>query len=301
LSRIIADLGHAHKGNTLIAVGALHGNEKSGLIALERVSRALESEKDHLNGRFLALKGNLKAIEENCRYIDLDLNRAWTDENIRLNGHSAAAGVHELQEMQELKVLLDEAISTKSEHVFLADLHTTSGPTIPFLVTNRLDDAIEYTNAFPMPHVSGIEGYLDGTMLSYLNHKGQVGLAFEAGQHENDMSIKRQESFIWLSLYETGILGPRYDERFTRHYTFLTEELTTRHKAFTLIYRHRIEESDEFQMKQGYSNFQKVSEGEVLAKDKNGEITCPYDGFIFLPLYQKQGTDGFFIITPSKV
>ena len=49
-------------------------------------------------------------------------------------------------------------------------------------------------------------------------------------------------------------------------------------------------------MNPGYSNFQKIKEGEVLAKDKHGEIVSHTDGMILMPLYQKKGEDGFFII-----
>jgi len=49
-----------------------------------------------------------------------------------------------------------------------------------------------------------------------------------------------------------------------------------------------------------YKNFQKVSKGEVIAKDKNGEIVAPVDALILMPLYQKQGDDGFFLIKENQ-
>jgi succinylglutamate desuccinylase len=45
-----------------------------------------------------------------------------------------------------------------------------------------------------------------------------------------------------------------------------------------------------------YNNFDPIAKGEVLAYDKNGPIKSPYGGLILMPLYQKQGDDGFFVI-----
>jgi len=45
-----------------------------------------------------------------------------------------------------------------------------------------------------------------------------------------------------------------------------------------------------------YANFDPVTKGELLAYDRHGEIRAKFDGLILMPLYQKQGNDGFFII-----
>jgi len=57
-----------------------------------------------------------------------------------------------------------------------------------------------------------------------------------------------------------------------------------------------ITEEDDFRMKPGYLNFQKVKAGEVIAQDRNGPIQIPMDGLIFMPLYQRSGNDGFFVV-----
>ncbi|MFT6360775.1 MAG: succinylglutamate desuccinylase, partial [Saprospiraceae bacterium] len=36
--------------------------------------------------------------------------------------------------------------------------------------------------------------------------------------------------------------------------------------------------------------------GEILATDKNGNVVAKQDSLILMPLYQKQGDDGFFLI-----
>jgi succinylglutamate desuccinylase len=48
-------------------------------------------------------------------------------------------------------------------------------------------------------------------------------------------------------------------------------------------------------MIKGFTNFQIIQEGQLLAKDKNGSIFSPMSGYLLMPLYQAKGEDGFFI------
>jgi succinylglutamate desuccinylase len=47
----------------------------------------------------------------------------------------------------------------------------------------------------------------------------------------------------------------------------------------------------------GFKNFDAIEKNQILAKNKHGDILAPYSGYILMPLYQKQGEDGFFIIS----
>jgi succinylglutamate desuccinylase len=38
-----------------------------------------------------------------------------------------------------------------------------------------------------------------------------------------------------------------------------------------------------------------VAAGTLLARDDGGEIRAPFDGLLLMPLYQAQGSDGFFL------
>jgi succinylglutamate desuccinylase len=53
-------------------------------------------------------------------------------------------------------------------------------------------------------------------------------------------------------------------------------------------------------MLNGFKSFEKITKGTELAIHNNVEIMSPYNGRIFMPLYQKQGAEGFFIINPIK-
>ncbi|MHC4922511.1 MAG: hypothetical protein ACYTG4_00315 [Planctomycetota bacterium] len=66
-------------------------------------------------------------------------------------------------------------------------------------------------------------------------------------------------------------------------------------RVVEIRYRHHIEPSDEFRMEPGFRSFDVVETGQLLARDRNGEIRARQSGRLLMPLYQGQGEDGFFI------
>ncbi|MFT7591376.1 MAG: hypothetical protein ACI9UJ_001299 [bacterium] len=299
VSRFIGDLGN-NEGNTILFLGGVHGNETAGLGALNTVFRQLELSGEKFKGRAVGIIGNMEATRLNQRYIYKDMNRIWNRDTLDDLHYGRLDTRHtEYEELEEVYREVKSILDSASGKVYVIDLHTTSSPTIPFIVTNKSDLNVNFTNAFPMPIISGLTGFLDGTLLSYINELGHIGLAYEAGQHKSSQSLVKHESFIWLCLHETG-LCPDLDPAFIKkHYEILEEELVTRNNHFKIISRYKIKPDEQFKMNHGYTNFQKIQEGEELANNENGPICSPYDGYIFMPLYQPQGEDGFFIIKPD--
>jgi succinylglutamate desuccinylase len=67
-----------------------------------------------------------------------------------------------------------------------------------------------------------------------------------------------------------------------------------------VVYLHRIKREEAFKMLTGFKSFQSIKKGTSLSVSNGLEIKAPYSGRIFMPLYQKQGEEGFFIIKPIK-
>jgi len=299
VSRYLGNVGN-QEGNTILFLGGVHGNEMAGVGALKKVFDRLELHQTSMKGRAVGLIGNLEATRLGQRYLYKDFNRIWTREVIDDLHYGRLDTRHtEYAELEQLYQELQVIISQTKGKLFVIDLHTTSSPTIPFIVTNKTDSSMNFTHRFPMPVISGLTGFLDGTLLSYINDLGHVGLAYEAGQHKSHKSMIKHESFAWLCLHYTGIC-PDLDEEFIdHHHNVLQEELVTRTNSFKLISRYKIKTDEQFKMNPGYANFQKIYAGEELAENQDGVIQSPYDGYIFMPLYQPQGDDGFFIIKPD--
>lgn len=298
-ARIIGDVG-VKTGNTCLFIGGIHGNEMAGVGALESVFQYLNENQVEFTGRAVAAIGNLQAMQANKRFLYKDMNRIWDRVTLDdLHYNRLDLSKEEYQELKDVYELIKEIIAETTGELYVIDLHTTSSPTIPFIVTNKSDQSLEFTNAFPMPVISGLTGFLDGTLLSYINDLGHVGLAYEAGQHESAQSRMKHESFVWLCLNNTAVCKNLDEDFVSKHHQILEEELVTRNNHFKLISRYKIKKGESFKMNPGYANFQKIHEGEELASNQDGPITSPYDGYIFMPLYQPQGDDGFFIIKPE--
>jgi succinylglutamate desuccinylase len=65
-----------------------------------------------------------------------------------------------------------------------------------------------------------------------------------------------------------------------------------------IISRHPVVSGDGFEMLPGFDNFHAVQSGQVVAHDRGGDIKIPRPARLFMPLYQGQGDDGFFLTRP---
>ncbi len=68
-------IGHqsGSPGPTIVFFGGVHGNEPSGVIALQQVFAELESNQIAMQGQVIGLAGNLLALAGNERFISRDL------------------------------------------------------------------------------------------------------------------------------------------------------------------------------------------------------------------------------------
>lgn len=281
-------------GPTLIAIGSLHGNEPSGATAIANVSRQLAKMTGKLKGRVYFLTGNTRALAEGVRFVDDDLNRHWTPKNISNIGADHLSETSERVELTELDNILDGILITAMDEVFVIDLHSTSAVGIPFATVGDTLRNRSFAQKFPVTILLGIEEQLDGTMLEYLNNAGAVTLGFEGGQHLSPETVMNHEALIWLALANSGIL----DSEDIPNAEFCRSRLAAGGRCarlFEVRYRHATSEYDDFEMLPGFKNFDSVSKGQVLAKDNIGPVRASESGLILMPLYQKLGSDGFFI------
>ncbi len=281
-------------GPTLIAFGSIHGNEAAGAVALERVSRRLLELNPLVRGRVYLLAGNTRAILQSVRFIDADLNRHWTEANIRKNSSARELPdpLSEDTEQRELLVDIEEILSTAKDEVYALDLHSTSAEGAAFATVGDTLRNRGFARQFPITILLGIEEQLEGTLLEYLNNLGAVTLGFEGGQHFAASTIDTHEALVWSALYNSGILE---DEDDRRHWYDVLNRATQHPRILEVRYRHAIDPSDGFEMHPGFNNFDTVRKGQLLAKDVRGDVRSNESGVILMPLYQKLGEDGFFL------
>ncbi len=281
-------------GPTLIVIGSLHGNEPGGAAALEEIAKSLVGLTNKLKGRVYFITGNVRAAARGLRFIDCDLNRSWTPQNLARASTLDEENESELAELSEIDQLLDGILITAMDEVFVLDLHSTSADGVPFATVGDTLRNREFAQKFPVTILLGIEEQLDGTMLEYLNNAGAVTLGFEGGQHLSKQTVENHEALVWLALVNSKILAEDAVSDIAEH----RMRLGKGHRGsriFEVRYRHPVTAFDEFEMRSGFNNFDLVREGEILGQDREGAITAKETGVLLMPLYQKLGEDGFFI------
>lgn len=305
MERIIGRYEGKEKGPLLICLGSIHGNEPAGTKALALMFKMLEVEpitnpSFNFRGRLLGLRGNLRAIQAGKRYLEKDLNRQWTIANVnRLMQADITKLTAEDLEIRELMDLINKEIAEyQPEKIILLDLHTTTAFGGIFTVVTDDPESLEIGIELHAPVIRGLLKGIKGTSLHYFNQENMgiptVAVCFESGQHDEDLSINRAIAAITNCMRTIGCV--RAEDVENQHDKLLMEFSEGLPKVSQLIMTHSIEKFDEFVMQSGYKNFQRVKQGEVVANDKKGPIKIVKDGLLLMPLYQKQGDDGFFLI-----
>lgn len=296
IDRIIGRVDGKKPGPCLLFFGGIHGNEPAGVFALQQVVKELALKQKDLSGSFIAISGNLWALERSVRYHKADLNRLWSAHKIEALKKGGVIPKNE-DEKQQLEIfeLLQDLLNTETGPFYFFDLHTTSSETVPFITVNDSLLNRKFTSQYPVPLILGIEEYLDGPLLSYINELGYVSFGFEGGQHDELVSITNCKIFIYLSLVFSSALDQNaieYDQ-YLSHWN----SIMPNHPAFFEIYsRFKVDENELFVMKRGFSNFQSIDRNEKLATINGNTIHSKEKSIIFMPLYQNQGSDGYFLI-----
>ncbi len=283
----------------------MHGNEPAGVEALETVFALLDREQIVnpsfcYKGRLLGIIGNWRAYSEGKRFIVKDLNRQWTTENIeRIQQAGPSQLDSEDQDLLEiLNLVKAEVAECKPTQVVLLDLHTTSASGGIFAIATDDPESIRIASGLHAPVITGLMRGIAGTTLHFFNETTfkipTAAAAFEAGQHEDHVSVNRSIAAIINCMRSIGAVCPEDVEN--RHDDILVEYSKNLPKIANLIKVHSIKAGDDFEMQPGYQNFQPVVKGELLAHDRHGEIRSPADAMILMPLYQPQGSDGFFLV-----
>ncbi|MDX2043036.1 MAG: succinylglutamate desuccinylase/aspartoacylase family protein [Acidobacteriota bacterium] len=285
-------------GPLVICIGGIHGNEPAGALALEIVLKKLRETSPTFRGELIALAGNVRALNAGVRYQHRDLNRMWSPKQVSeiedlLPAQTATA---EDAEQRELLDIIETALEHHTGEAIFLDLHTTSSEGSPFAIISDTLTNRRLALELGVPIILGLEENLDGTILNYANELGHAAIGFEAGQHRSPTSLLNHEAAIWITLAAAGCIKPYYIHEFFDLRQHLKRSVGDVPRVMELRHRHGVHETDEFVMQPGFSNFTRVAKGQLLASDRQGSVVSPEDGLLFMPLYQSQGEDGFFLV-----
>ncbi|CDF78163.1 succinylglutamate desuccinylase [Formosa agariphila KMM 3901] len=290
-NRIIGKYTSHKKGPLLIVTAGVHGNEPSGVQALEAVFKKLQNEKPVIKGMFVGILANTNALKRGVRFIDEDLNRTWTEKNLKYN----ISDTSEKQEMYQLIKVIDGLCETEYTNHYFMDCHTTSSDSLPYMSVQDVGQNLKWAQHFPLHIIKGFSDIVEGTIDGYFSKEGITGFTLEAGQHDSETSKIYHEGMIWMLLEKACNLQVN-DLKPIPPAIEATVKSTDKQRTFKIIHRFGLNPKDDFKMQAGFENFQQIHKGQHLATLNGSEIYSTWDAFIFMPLYQAKGNDGFFVI-----
>ena len=302
IERVIGSYTKGRTGPTLICVCGVHGNEPAGGVAAEKILDGLcGDEPETFKGRFVALTGNIAAKtrpDGACRYIDRDLNRLFTAENVgEARALDPSRRSPEQREMVELLDALEAEFATADGPVYVLDLHTFSSRGFPFGAIEDSLAARAFAKRFPIPFILGMEEELHGLFIDYVGRTyAHVAMIFEGGVHHEEQAVDAHLAAIRIALSATGIVP---DSDIESPLRVLARDAGVRSGRFYDI-RHCEPIGDpSFEMVEGIESADPVRRGCVVANELGAPRAAPVGGIMFLPnrnAGRRAGDDGFFII-----
>jgi hypothetical protein len=170
----------------LAVVACLHGNERCGLTAIERV--LAENPTFSRPVRFAI--ANEEAIAENVRFVDEDLNRAFPGDP-EGETHESRLAAELLPEIRDCGVL---------------DLHSTRSHPEAFALLSRVNDRTKrLARATGVGRVVDIS-YVVGGLIDYVD-----GVAVECGLRGTERAERNAERILRNFLGETGAIDALSD------------------------------------------------------------------------------------------
>ena len=305
MQRLIGQFTGSERGTLVIALAAVHGNEPAGIQALQTLFSRLENAQNSsagllFKGRIVGLVGNIQAYERRLRFVKKDLNRVMTLENLKKARLTPQYRLiyEDLELVELIQTIKNEIATYKPSRLVILDLHTTSADGGIFSIVSDDGASLNLAQQLHVPVVLGMVGSTGGTTLHYFTTENMgiptISVVFEAGQHEDSQSVKRTIAWLYNILRAVKALEPHDVE--SRYDMILKDYSRYLPKVVELFHVHTLQPNDHFEMRPGYENFQTVKAGEILAEDQHGAIRAKDDGLLLMPLYQRKGTEGFFLV-----
>jgi succinylglutamate desuccinylase len=189
-------------GKTIAVFAGIHGNEKVGVLTLEKVVREIEIK----SGTVYFVFANPPAIEKNAREINKNLNRLFSRES--------GGEEYEDKRATELMDLLDKCEALLDIHSYNSpsgDQFAISEPS-GFGILNKMDFPIVASGFSSLGH--GTDGYMENSR--------KIGICIECGTSNNymnflDLAEKSVYQFLQhFECIENKVLPSKVEQRFFR-------------------------------------------------------------------------------------
>ncbi len=262
-----------YPGPTNMIIVGTHGNEKCGPEVLEKLLPTLSIE----SGTVYFAYGNPKAIEQNVRFVEKNLNRMYKPEHELTDEEK---GSYEYGRADYLKKYLNISDS-------VLDIHASSNKeSRPFIICER--NAKKIFEKLPVPTVVfGFDENEPGGTDYYMNRIGKIGVCVECGYlgDEASMEIALKSIMQYLS-----VLG----------HIQVDNEMGQAQEFFQ-IHNLYLSKTDSFKLSKKFSDFQVLKKDEEIGFDGDIKVTCDRESVILFPHdTNKVGQEAFLLAEYTK-
>ena len=241
-----------HDGPISAIIAGTHGNESCGIKAFEKILPDLKIDA----GTIYFIVGNPKAVEQNVRYTDFNLNRCFREAK---DYSPKIKKTYEYKRATFIKSILKKVDA-------LLDIHSTTNKGQPFIVTEK--NALNIIKSFPARCSKVVFNFgtiEPGATDDYMYSQDKIGICVECGRHEDKNSSVVAEKSIDAFLHTRGHLKPKKTADVKREFLTIKKLHITKNN-FTLVKK--------------FVDFEAMKKGQEIGFDGTKLLTAPYDGNI---------------------
>jgi len=250
-------------GKKVCVLGGIHGNEIAGIEAIKNIIKNFKIE----NGEVCFIICNEKAIQENKRYIEEDLNRCFLKNKSYTNSYEENLA-------KELKEII-------SQFDICLDIHnSTTKNTEPFVICEKnAYNLLDSINAEKV--VSNFDNLEPGGTDYYMNSINKIGLCVECGYFKDKKSILFAENLIINFLKKTNNIKLNYIKYTKKKYFLLNE-----------VY---IPKTD-FKLYKQFNDFEELKKNQIIGKDGNNLVYSSFNSVILFAKDINNNTQEAFLL-----
>jgi succinylglutamate desuccinylase len=252
------------RGPRVVLFGGVHGDELSGVHAIEKLFFDLFVGTRKLRqGSLTLVRGNEQALAAERRYVKHNLNRLFREDY----GPEIDKASYEFNRAQELKTVLHNCD-------YFLDLHSAPIAQEPFVVAEQA--AVDFFSKLGIPRMMTgwskfSSGAIGGDAENYANAHGAKSATLESGSHfekrSNDVAYKSIVSLLSL----LGMIAG-------------TEQPAARPLEIVDVYAVVTKEADDFRYAGKVDNFQSIKKGNSFAFQNGRAVTVSEDSYLLIPM-----------------
>jgi len=258
-------------GATSIVLVGVHGDEKCGIEALNKLLPNLKIEK----GIVWFGYGNPRAIKANKRFTETNLNRMFKKEKMLSRKEKVS---YEYKRAQFLKTYFNQVD-------VLLDIHASFTPNSkPFVICEA--NAKGIVEFLPIDLVVfGFDKVEPGGTDYYMNNIGKIGICLECGYMKDPQSIKMAEESIIA---------------FLKAREHILNDLSPRKRSDKYIYQLYLTKTNDFTLSKQFNDFEEIEKDQLIGIDGDKEVYAKKKSFILFARNREQIGEEAFLLGEKK-